>query len=114
MASFQTEWEDWWRYQHLFEVANNLHDTAKSVIANGRGSIEADDIAYYTQNFVSLLVKWDVSFSTVAAVWLKLQQERGEITAAQAEQVVAALELLTAEAQQEIHDSDMPMRGVIS
>ncbi|MGZ6281804.1 MAG: hypothetical protein ACXWQ5_00800 [Ktedonobacterales bacterium] len=113
MASFQTEWEDWWFYQHLFEVASNLHDTAKSVIANGRDSIEADDRAYYTQNFVSLLVKWDVSFSDVVASWLKLQQERGEITAEQAEQTIAALELLSVAPREQV-SGEAPRQGVIS
>ena len=115
MGTFETEWSDWWLYQQIFEVANNLHELGKGVVANSKDTLQKDDVQqYFLHNFVSLFDAAGVTLEEVTLYWLKRDVEQHRRTEEQAEQAVAVLKLLTAEPKQPQRDSDVPVPGIVS
>lgn len=113
-TGYTIEWEDWHAYQQLHDLSENLHNVACYVLEHGRGAVDDDKRAYMTREFVSLLDGYGVPLKDVVRQWLRRQVYQQKMTEEHAEQVIAALDLLTAESKQEHCDSDIPIHGIIS
>lgn len=111
---YTIEWDDWYAYQHAQEVATSMLSVAQRILENGRESVKEDTRDYMTREFVSLLDGYGVPFEVVVRQWLRRQVYQQKMAEEHAEQVIAALDLLTAEPKQEHCDSDIPIHGIIS